>query len=107
MIYEWRMYEAIPGKLEALNNRFSNLTLRLFKKHGMKVIGFWQAVIGTSNILYYMLAYDNLTQREKAWNSFSSDPEWIQGKIASEMEGVLVSKITSMILKPTSYSPLQ
>ena len=107
MIYEWRIYDAVPGKMDALNNRFASLTLQLFKKHGLKVIGFWQAVKGTSNVLYYMLAFDDLAQREKAWNAFRSDTEWIQGQAESELDGPLVAKVTSSILSPTNYSPLQ
>ena len=107
MIYEWRVYEAVPGKMEALNNRFAKVTLRLFKKHGLKVIGFWQADIGTSNVLYYMLAFDDLVQREKAWTAFRSDPDWLQGRAESEREGPLVAKVTSSILRPTNYSPMQ
>jgi hypothetical protein len=107
VIYEWRIYEAVPGKMGALNNRFASLTLELFKKHGLNVIGFWQAVIGTSNVLYYMLAFDDLESREKAWNAFRSDPDWIQGRAESEREGPLVAKVTSSILRPTSYSPMQ
>ena len=107
MIYEWRIYEAVPGKMGALNNRFAKLTLRLFEKHGLKVIGFWQAVIGTSNVLYYMLAFDDLMHREKAWNAFRLDPDWIQGRAESEQDGPLVVKVTSSILRPTNYSPMQ
>ena len=107
VIYEWRIYEAVPGKMGALNNRFAKLTLRLFKKHGLKVIGFWQAVVGTSNVLYYMLAFDDLTHREKAWNAFRVDPDWIQGRAESERDGPLVAKVTSSILRPTNYSPMQ
>ncbi len=107
MIYEWRVYEAVPGKMAALNNRFAKLTLRLFKKHGLTVVGFWQADIGTSNVLYYMLAFDDLAQRDKAWAAFRVDPEWRQGRAESEREGPLVARVTSSILRPTSYSPMQ
>ena len=107
MIYEWRTYEVVPGKMGALNDRFTHLTLRLFKKHNMTVIGFWQAVIGTSNVLYYMLAFDDLAHYETLWNSFRTDPEWITGKAESEREGPLVAKVTSMILRPTRYSPMK
>lgn len=107
MIYEWRIYEVAPGKMRALNERFANLTVRLFRKHNIGVIGFWQAVIGTSNVLYYMLAFEDLAQREKAWNSFMSDPEWIKGRAESEREGPLVLRVTNMILSPTNYSPMK
>ena len=40
MLYELRVYDVMPGKLQALNDRFANLTLGLFKKHGIDVWGF-------------------------------------------------------------------
>ena len=39
MIYEMRIYEAMPGKLPALNARFANATLRLFARHGIVAVG--------------------------------------------------------------------
>jgi hypothetical protein len=52
MLYEWRVYEVVPGKMGALHARFQNITLRFFEKHGIKVVGFWEAVIGVTNTLY-------------------------------------------------------
>ena len=58
MIYEWRVYEIIPGKKKLLNERFAKHTIGLFEKHGMTVVGFWENVIGgRTNTLYYMLAF--------------------------------------------------
>lgn len=107
MIYEWRVYEVALGKMDALNDRFTNVSLRLFMKHGIKVVGFWRAIVGTSNILYYMLAFNSLAHREKVWNEFLCDPEWVEAKRRSEKDGPLVERIQNMILEPTSYSPLQ
>ena len=41
MIYELRIYEAMPGRLAALNDRFANHTTGFFKKHSIHVVGFW------------------------------------------------------------------
>ena len=107
MIYEWRVYEILPGRMANINNRFANITLKLFQKHGIKVIGFWEAIVGTSNTLYYMLAFENMAHREKAFNAFASDPEWIKARAESEKDGPIVSRVHNMLLRPTSYSPLQ
>ncbi|MCJ7573630.1 NIPSNAP family protein [Candidatus Bathyarchaeota archaeon] len=109
MIYEWRVYEAWPGRMDALNERFAKTTLGFFEKHGIKVIGFWTAVVGTSNVLYYMLAYDSLAHREKAWTAFGTDPEWIKARKATEEKagGPLTTRITNTILAPISYSPMK
>lgn len=107
MIYEWRVYEIQPGKMMNINSRFANITLKLFQRHGIKVIGFWQAVVGTSNNLYYMVAFNDLGHREKSWNAFGADPDWIKAKSETEKDGPIVTRIQNMLLEPTSYSPLQ
>jgi len=107
MIYEWRVYEAVPGKMNALHDRFQKITLKLFEKHGIKVVGFWEVIVGTSNILYYMLEYENMAHKEKAWNAFMSDPEWQKAREETEKEGPLIQKVTNMLLKPTPYSPMK
>ncbi len=35
-VYELRTYYCLPGRLDALNARFKNHTLKLFEKHGMR-----------------------------------------------------------------------
>ena len=69
--------------------------------------GFWEAVVGKTNVLDYMLVWDNRAHREKAWNSFQSDPEWIKARRETEKEGPLVQSVTNMFLGPTSYSSLK
>ena len=46
MIYELRTYEAMPGKLPALNRRFAEITMGYFKKHGLNPVGFWTEDVG-------------------------------------------------------------
>ena len=110
MIYELRTYWATPGKLEALHNRFRSLTLGIFEKYGMEVIGFWTPspapTSPESGSLVYILRFQDLAAKEAAWKRFESDPAWIAGKAASEVDGKLVQKVTSQLLSPTDYSPL-
>jgi hypothetical protein len=104
-VQEWRIYEAMPGRLPDLHARFANHTLRLFEKHGMENIGYWTEVFGTSNRLVYMLGYPNLGAREKSWAAFQRDPDWQQARAESEKNGPLVAKTYNRILRPTAYSP--
>jgi hypothetical protein len=108
MIYELRVYEAMPGKLPALNARFENHTRHFFAKHGIQVIGFWTTLIGPSaQDFTYLLAYDSLADREQKWTAFSTDPEWLAIKRESEKEGALWANIRNQLLAPTKFSPLQ
>ena len=107
MIYELRIYDTIPGKLPALNDRFAQTTLRIFEKHGIKVVGFWTDVIGISNRLTYMVAFNDAAHRDQAWRETLSDPELVKAFAASEQDGPLIATMTNTILRPTAYSPLQ
>lgn len=107
MIYEWRVYEVVPGKMDANNDRFQKIVLKFFEKYGIKVVGFWQADIGTSNTLYYMLAWENMAQREKVWSAFLADPERIKAIMETERDGPLVERVVNTLLRPTSYSPMK
>ncbi len=108
MIYEYRVYEAMPGKLPELHARFRDHTMAIFEKHGIKNIGYWTASVGdTSDKLIYIVAFEDAGQREQAWASFRSDPEWNRVRAASEENGLLVSKAFNSLLAPTDYSPLQ
>ena len=109
-LFEMRTYYAAPGKFEALHSRFRDHTNRLFRKHGMTLIGYWvptEKAKGADNTLVYILAYPNKEVREKAWAGFAKDPEWTQAKTASEVNGKLVDKVDVLFLNATDYSPIK
>ena len=109
MIYELRTYQVVPGRMKELNDRFANITVRLFEKHGMKVVGFWETAIGeaTTTELIYMLAFEDLGHYQRALDAFIADPEWQEAKQRTEVNGPLVNVAGSKIIEPTDYSPMQ
>ena len=106
-VQELRVYEAMPGKLGALHDRFSNHTMGLFEKHGIENVGYWTEEVGTSNKLLYMLGYDNLADREAKWGAFVADPDWNKLRAETEKDGPINARVNNRILRPTSYSPMQ
>ncbi|QSQ22742.1 NIPSNAP family protein [Pyxidicoccus parkwayensis] len=105
MIYELRVYHCAPGRLPALHQRFTQVTLALFQKHGIEQAGFFTTVVGASNqTLTYLLKWDSLAEREAKWNAFVGDPEWTAARAASEADGVIVERIENSFLAPTAYS---
>jgi hypothetical protein len=108
MIYELRVYNAAPGKMPALLKRFNDITLDIWKKHGIEQVGFWNVYIGESNQqLIYMLKWDSLAEREKKWNTFQSDPDWIAKRAETEKDGPLTTSFANSILTPTAFSALK
>src|SRR5882672_8633671 len=102
-------YFASPGKIQALHSRFRDHTCKLFEKHGMTNVGYWQQTSGDNaeNILVYILAYPSKEAREASWKAFGADPDWVKAKAESEKDGVLVGKVISTFLKGTDYSAIK
>ena len=108
MIYEMRVYRCVPGRLPALLNRFANITLKIWERHGIKQAGFWTTVVGESNQdLFYMLAWESLAAREKTWNAFQADPAWQTKRAETEKDGAIVANVSSQFIAPTAFSSVK
>jgi hypothetical protein len=110
VIYELRRYEALPGKLAQLHDLMENLALPLFKKLNMKLIAAFTPAVGDDeNTFVYILAYEDMGAREKAWKAFYADPEWVNNrpKFAAKHGGPVTAKYQGTFLEPTSFSPLK
>jgi hypothetical protein len=108
-VFELRTYTAAPGKLEALNKRFRDHTVKLFTKHGMKHVGYWTPADAplSENTLIYVIAHDSREAAKKSWDAFRSDPDWIKARDESQKDGSLTTKVESVYLNPTDYSPIK
>ena len=109
-LFEMRIYTAAPGKLDALNARVRDNTVRLFRKHGMTSIGYWTPTgqeQGMNDTLIYLLAHKSREAADKSWREFGQDPEWTRVRTESERDGRLVDKAESIYMTPTDYSPIK
>jgi ribosomal protein L3 len=108
-VFEIRTYTAAPGKLDALNARFRDHTIKVFDKYGMKSIGYWvpQDAPLKENTLIYVLAHESREAAAKSWAAFRTDPDWVKAKADSEKGGPLTTKVEFVFVDPTDYSPLK
>jgi hypothetical protein len=108
-VFEMRTYYAAPGKMAALHARFRDHTCKLFEKHGMTVVGFWSPTDPkqAEEKLVYILAFPSKEAAAKSWAAFRDDPDWKKAKAESEKDGTLVTKVESVYLNPTDYSPIK
>jgi hypothetical protein len=104
LLYELRIYTAEKGKLDALNARFRDHTLKLFEKHGITNIGYWVPTNGEEK-LYYIIAHKDKAACDASFKSFGSDPAWQKAAKESEKDGRLVKGIERIFLTATDYSP--
>jgi len=113
-VFELRNYTATKGNLGHLNDRFKDHTIKLFEKHGMTNVVYWNALKGQKGDdvkLVYLLAHASEEAAKKSFDAFRNDPDWIAARKASEEKGggSLTEKdgVKSEFLKPTDYSPLK
>ena len=108
MIYELRIYDCLPGRLPALLRRFSDHTLGIWDRLGIRQAGFFTTVLGeNSSRLTYFLAWESLAERETKWSAFVNDPAWHKARDDSERDGQIVANISSQILAPTAFSSVK
>ena len=107
--FELRTYHCKPGKFEDLVTRFRKHTRKLFEKHGMENIAYWQTADSTKAQpdLVYMLAYPTEEKGKQSWVDFRNDPKWIKAKANSEKNGALVDSVESIFLKPLEFSKIK
>ena len=108
-LFELRIYTPAEGKMDAMNARFRDHTLRLFEKHGIRNVGYWTAVDEEhKGRLYYLIAYPDRASREKMLvNGIAKDPEFLKAVAESEKNGKIVTASESVLLTPTDYSMLR
>ena len=104
-VFEMRTYYAAPGKLDALNARFRDHTVKLFEKHGITNIGYWMPIENPEQKLVYVLAYPTREARDAAWKEFAADPDWKKAQSESEKDGKLVAKVEQRFFTALDFSP--
>lgn len=108
MIHELRIYYCLPGRLQDLSRRFETRTLSIWKRLGIRPVGFWTVRVGPNNqSLYYMLEWENWEEREHLWHTLNNDAEWLAVKAETERDGPIISHVENILLHPTAYSPMK
>ena len=108
-IFELRIYEGATDqdhkrKVEMMQSGESEI----FTKAGVEQVFYSDTLVGTRlPNLTYMLAFNDLADRDKKWAAFRASEEWkkysTQPRYAFEP---IVSNITNVILTPTAYSQI-
>ncbi len=113
-LYELRTYTATPGNLKHLHSRFRDHTVKLFEKHGITNLAYFDLMPdqkGAENTLIYLISHKDKQARRKSFGDFSKDPAWQNARKQSEVAGggSLTTKggVRHEFLVPTDFSPLK
>lgn len=113
-VFELRTYTCPShDHLALLHERFRSHTVKLFAKHGMQNLVYWQPqdLEDSDRKLVYLLAHESQAAAKKSFAAFGKDPDWIAAKEASEKVagGSLTEKkgVVSEFFTAPEYSPLR
>ena len=106
-VYELRTYTAVEGRLDALHARFRDHLLGFFQKHGMTNVIYFKPMDApmSQTTMMYLLSHESREAAAASWKAFQSDAEW--RKVSAAGGGALSSKVESVFLEPTDYSPMK
>jgi hypothetical protein len=108
-LFELRRYESHSERASQTKvDVFDRDEITIFRRHGMAPVFFGQSLIGERQPnLTYMLAFDDMRDRDARWSAFVSDPDF--RAIISKPEysdAAIVSSISNLFLSPTPFSQL-
>jgi NIPSNAP len=109
-VFELRTYVTNEGKLDALNARFRNHTVKLFEKHGIVSVGYWVPSDGeaSKNTLIYILRHKSREAAAASWEAFKNDPEWQKVAKESQVDGQILAKPPeSVYMEAVDYSAIK
>jgi hypothetical protein len=104
VIHELKRYVAREGKAEAMQRRFAESTMPVFRRVGIDLVQCWTAP-AEPGVFYYLVRFADEAASDRAWAAFAADPEWKAAKAASETDGPLLASQSTVRLQPTAFSP--
>lgn len=108
MLYDLRRYDAAPGKLAALLERFGSFTFHKWKAFGFRLIGFRTPVLGEKrNQIVYIRGRESHEERTKKNAVWRTNPEHAKKWAETGKDGPIVQQVTTTILRPTAFSPMK
>jgi hypothetical protein len=109
-IFELRVYHSPTWRqLRALHERFAGPEIKIFHRSGVQPLFYSSTAIGANMPnLTYLIPFESLAAREKAWAAFGADPEWAKVRQESvEKHGQIASVIQIALYRAAGYSPVR
>ncbi len=108
--FEHRVYQAAnAAQMTPLHERFAGPEIPIFHRCGIHPVLYAETTAGARmpNLVYFT-PFATLAERELAWSTFRSDPEWV--KVRTEhaaQHGPVPKSIEIALYKAASYSPVR
>jgi hypothetical protein len=108
--FELRVYHSpTRSQLRAVHERFAGPETKIFARSGIHPVLYTSTLFGPNMPnLTYLIPFESLGAREKAWDTFQADPDWVKARKDSiDKSGEIVSVAEVSIYRATPYSPVR
>ncbi len=106
--FDLRLYARVPGKETAFRDRWRDHAIRIYERHSMDNLGWWEATdAGHAGVMVTLFAHNNLAGITATITKFHQDEEWIRIEKETEAGGKLRSGVTAYKLVPADFSPIK
>jgi hypothetical protein len=108
-IFELRVYHSPTWRqLSALHDRFAGPEIKIFHRVGVHPILYTETAIGPHMPnLTYLIPFEDLAAREKAWTAFAADAEWVKVRKESiDAHGQISAYMQISLFRAAPYSPV-
>jgi hypothetical protein len=109
-VFELRTYESKNAfSLRTKIDMFNQEEIKIFRDCGFATVFFGEAVFGSRlPHLTYMIGFDNMTARDKSWETFVANPDWARVRVKPGWtDPEVVTNIHAAFLRPTNYSQIR
>jgi hypothetical protein len=109
-VYELRTYESKNAfSLRTKIDMFNQEEIKIFRDCGFAPVFFGEAVCGTRlPHLTYLVGFDSMAAREKAWETFRDNPDWARVRVKPGWsDAEIVTNIHAAFLRPANYSQIR
>lgn len=102
-VFEHRRYEIAPNKMELTRRYVRECSRPAFARNGFRLVGGpWEVFVGTTNTLVYVLEWEDLAARERAWESFYADEEYQRVRDEIMADGELALRAHVQLMRPVA-----
>ena len=103
MLVEKRTYTLHPGRVQEFLSIYEAEGLPIHTRY-LDLISYFTSEIGPLNQVVTMWRYDSMQRRDELRGRLYADPAWIA---FGPKTTAFIQSMESMILRPTSFSPLR
>jgi len=106
-VFQLRIYESHnETKAKRKIEMFNKGEIETFRATGLDPVFFGEALVGGKiPNLTYMVGFDDVAAKDKAWGAFGKHPKWIEMR-SDPYYADTVSNITNLVLKPAKGSQI-